>query len=66
MNLKHGEVKAVMQGLGASECLTWDLNMGSWAAPGGADGKASAYNAGDLGSMPGLWRSPGEGNDNPL
>ena len=29
-------------------------------------GKASAYNAGDLGSIPGLERSPGEGNDNPL
>ena len=26
----------------------------------------SAYNAGNLGSIPGLGRSPGEGNDNPL
>ena len=26
----------------------------------------SAYNAGDLGSIPGLGRSPGEGNGNPL
>ena len=26
----------------------------------------SACNAGDLGSIPGLGRSPGEGNDNPL
>ena len=34
--------------------------------PGGSDGKASAYNAGDLGSSPGLGRSPGEGNGNPL
>ena len=34
--------------------------------PGGSDGKASTYNAGDLGSIPGLGRSPGEGNDNPL
>ena len=33
--------------------------------PGGSDGKASAYNAGDLGSNPGLGRSPGEGNGNP-
>ena len=30
--------------------------------PGGSDGKASAYNAGDPGSIPGLGRSPGEGN----
>ena len=28
--------------------------------------KASAYNVGDLGSIPGLRRSPGEGNGNPL
>ena len=33
--------------------------------PGGSDGKASAYDAGDLGSIPGLGRS-GEGNGNPL
>ena len=30
------------------------------------EGKASACNAGGLGSIPGLGRSPGEGNDNPL
>ena len=34
--------------------------------PGGSDGKASAYNEGDLGSIPGSGRSPGEGNGNPL
>ena len=34
--------------------------------PGGSDGKASAYNAEDLGSIPGLGISPGEGNGNPL
>ena len=34
--------------------------------PGGWDGKVSAYNVGDLGSIPGLGRSPGEGNGNPL
>ena len=28
-------------------------------------GKASAYNAGDLGSIPGSGRSPGKGNGNP-
>ena len=32
----------------------------------GSDGKASAYNAGDPGSIPGLGRSPGEGNGYPL
>ena len=34
--------------------------------PGGSDGKASAYNAGDPDSIPGLGRSFGEGNGNPL
>ena len=34
--------------------------------PDGLDGKASAYNAGDPGSIPGLGRSSGEGNGNPL
>ena len=34
--------------------------------PGGADGKESVYHAGDLGSIPGSGRSPGEGNGNPL
>ena len=34
--------------------------------PGGSDGKASAYNAGDPGLIPGLGRSPGDGNGNPL
>ena len=34
--------------------------------PGGPDGKASVYNAGDLGLIPGLGKSPGEGNGNPL
>ena len=33
---------------------------------GGSDGKASACNAGDLGSIPGSGISPGEGNGNPL
>ena len=34
--------------------------------PGGSDGKESACNEGDLGLIPGLGRSPGGGNDNPL
>ena len=34
--------------------------------PGGSDGKASAYNVADPGSVPGLGRSPGEGNGNPF
>ena len=34
--------------------------------PDGSEGKESACNAGDLGSIPGLERSPGEGNGYPL
>ena len=34
--------------------------------PHGSDGKVSAYNAGNPGSIPGLGRSSGEGNGNPL
>ena len=34
--------------------------------PGGSDGKVSACNVGDLGSIPGLGKFPGEGNGNPL
>ena len=34
--------------------------------PGGSDGKESAYNAGDLGLIPGSGRSPRERNGKPL
>ena len=37
-----------------------------WGFPGGSDGKESVCNAGHLGSIPGLGRSLGEGNGNPL
>ena len=40
--------------------------LGALSYPGVSDGKESACNAGDPGSIPGLGRSPGEGNGNPL
>ena len=40
--------------------------MSTMGFPGGSDGKESACNAGDLGSVAGLGRSPGVGNGNPL
>ena len=43
-------------------CISW-FYQGS---PGGSDGKESACNARDLGLIPGLGRSPGGGNGNPL
>ena len=46
------------------KCLT--ITLLAIDFPGGSDGKASVYNVGDPGSSPGLRRSPGEGNGNPL
>ena len=41
-------------------------NYGYLGFPGASDGKESACNVGDLGSIPGLGRSPGGGHGNPL
>ena len=48
----------------SSSVFPWVLSHMGF--PGSSDGKASAYNVGDLGSIPGSGRSPGEGNGNPL
>ena len=42
------------------------LTLGNLGFPCGSAGKESAYNAGDLGSIPGLGRSHGEGKGYPL
>ena len=42
------------------------LTFRSLGFPGGSEVKVSACSVGDLGSIPGLGRSPGEGNGNPL
>ena len=42
------------------------LSIILFTVPGGSDGKESACNARDPGLIPGLGRSPGEGNGNPL
>ena len=62
--LSHGLTVSLLFKLGASlgvfkTPLQWQ------DFPGGSDGKASAYNVGDLGLIPGSGRSPGEGNGNP-
>ena len=44
----------------------YDVHTVGWGFPGGSDDTESACNAGDLGFIPGLGRSPGEGNGNPL
>ena len=43
-----------------------DLYLNAKGFPGDSDSKESAHNAGDQGSIPGLGRSPGEENGNPL
>ena len=43
-----------------------DVSGMKWGFPGGSEGKASACNAGDRGSIPESGRSPGEGNGTPL
>ena len=59
-----------LQSVGSQESdTTQRLNNSIWCYegfPGGSEVKASACNAGDLGSIPGSGRSPGEGNGNPL
>ena len=52
-----------------STLLLWWLQKAIeefYLLPHGSDGKESACNAEDLGLIPGLGRSPGEGNSNPL
>ena len=55
--------------LGARDFLRFAL-VSSYSKPvvflGGSDSKESACSAGDQGSIPGLGRSPGEGNGDPL
>ena len=50
-----------------SEYLLSEEEFGiTYGFPGGSDGKESNCSAGDPGLIPGLGRSPGEGNGNPL
>ena len=51
------------------ELKAWQSQVAAGYCPGfqgGSDNKASDHNAGDLGSIPGSGRSPGEGNGDPL
>ena len=47
-------------------CLQRNILHINYLKPCGSEVKASACNAGDLGSIPGSGRSPGEGNGNPF
>ena len=46
--------------------ITWIYIYAKMGFPGGSDGKESVCNMGDLGTIPGLGRSAGEGHGNPL
>ena len=61
----QGTLKSLLQHHSSKASVLWrsDFFQGF---PGGSDGKVSACNVGDLGSIPGSGRSPGEGNGNPL
>ena len=48
------------------ECFTFINSFKAYRFPCGSAGKESTYNVGDLGSIPGLGRSPGEGKGYPL
>ena len=52
--------------VGVREIFISALLVVSWGFLGSSNGKESACNAGDLGSIPGLGRAPREGNGNPL
>ena len=52
--------------LGAIKQVCGTIKQSAVGFPGGSDGKESICSAGDLGSIPGLGRSPGGGHGNPL
>ena len=54
------------RGVNGTFCHCVDAFFTSLGFPGSSAVKVSACNAGDLGLIPGLGRSPGEGNGNPL
>ena len=70
-SLQATEVTDISPGnLDSSLCFiqpsVWHVVLCIQGFPGGSEGKASACNVGDMGSIPGSGRSPGEGNGNPL
>ena len=60
-----GEGEETLYGLGGTVSITLPGGHPLGFSPGGSDGKGSTCNAGDLGSVSGLRRSPGDGNGNP-
>ena len=65
MNKPH-RLKVIRWGFLEELTCALGLEGHTWGFPGGSDCKESSCNAGDPGSIPGLGKSPGEGNGNPL
>ena len=63
---KHYAKKRLSSVSSGLRSVTLELGLSGFkfGLPGGSDGKASVYNARDLGSIPGLGKSPEEGNGN--
>ena len=61
--LTKGHTKQANQ---LNQLLNWVDLPYKWGVAGGSDSKESTCNEGDLGSIPGLGRSPGGGHGNPL
>ena len=64
--MRNGGLEEAQAGINISGRNINNLRYADDAFPGGSAGKESACNVGDLGLIPGLGRSPGEGNGNPL
>ena len=72
LHTRKQETLGQMHCMRSTEHLNKDKGCGTFVQresdsnPGGSDGKGYARNVGDLGSIPGSGRSPGEGNSYPL
>ena len=66
MAAKEGQHPLLLGAFLGESCRGFELDIVQVGATIGSVGKASSWNAGDLGSIPGSGRSPGEGNGNPL
>ena len=62
----HALLQGIFPTQGLNLCLYISYTGGGWGFRGGSNSKESAWNVRDLGSIPGLGRSPGEGNGYPL
>ena len=62
----QGTLRSLLQHHSSKASILWHSAFCIVQLPGGLEGKASACNAGDPGSIPGSGRSPGDGNDNPF